>query len=501
MKHSLMILVLAAGAGLLLLLISAALGHPASNSAAAQASEARVVSAGEWLVNTADLITCTLSTTTTDSLTGINSFATAAILADYSNLALVVGPKNATVNPEEDYFRLDNATPNFTYQVRAIPSGVGNYNLGIVVYNASYTPILTDTNTLDGNSATVSIVASNTGPYYFKVFQVSNYCSGGTYSLDASVIAPTSTPGPTSTGTPQPTSIGPTTVPGTDRFEPNYDFAHAATLATDVTYDSLNFVPWGGATEDNDFFKIWVKPGLFYVCETLNLAAGVDTNMIMYSGPSFDNFVAGNDDVTLGDYRSRISYFSNYEGFLYVLVGHGGRLPYAEVRSSTYSLRCEMNVPGQPTTAATSTPRPTSSAAAPTATPRPSSSPLPTPTRAATIPSSSGNDLEVRTLTTPTPPPAATTPALHFVPIDLLVYYDGNDDHSPGAGEGIAGILVLAFDTANGEQIAQGFTDELGHLQFTAAAQGAVRLSVPYLGINRLVGSEGESIYVRIGPQ
>jgi len=65
----------------------------------------------------------------------------------------------------------------------------------------------------------------------------------------------------------------------------------------------------------------------------------------------------------------------------------------------------------------------------------------------------------------------------------------------------VAGLLVLAYDTGSGQQIAQGFTDELGHLQFTAAAQGAVRLNIPYLGINQLVGSDGASIYIRLGPR
>jgi len=85
--------------------------------------------------------------------------------------------------------------------------------------------------------------------------------------------------------------------------------------------------------------------------------------------------------------------------------------------------------------------------------------------------------------------------------MDLLIYYDANDDRSPGAGEGVAGLLVLAYDTATSEQIAQGLTDDLGHLQFTAAVQDAVRLSIPYLGVNYLVGSEGASIYVRIPPE
>ncbi len=436
-----------------------------------------------------NLITCTLAVTTTDPLPGINSFATAAILADYSGLALVQGNRGDKVNPEEDYFRLDNATLGWTYEVYAIPDGLGNYNLGIIVYDASYTPVLTDVNPLDGASAQVRLVATTAGPYYFKVLQITPLCGGGTYRLDANALAPTATP----TGAPGPTSTPPPTgIPGADRFEPNYDFDRAATIATNVTYDNLNFIPWGGATEDNDFYKIWVKPRLLYTCETSNLAPGVDTNIIIYDHNR--NALGGNDDVTLGDYRSRISYLSTYEGYLYVLVGHGGRIPYSEVQNSTYSLRCTMEVPGLPTPAPTATPRATPVAPKDVPTPPPFTSPLPTDTP---IPA---GELSVRLISTPTPVPPQTTPAPRFVPLDILVYYDSNNDRSPGAGEGVAGLRIIAYDTLTGDQIAEGVTDETGRLRFTAAVRGAVRIFVPYLGIGRVVEGEGASVYIRIAP-
>ncbi|MCS7178816.1 MAG: hypothetical protein RML46_07785 [Anaerolineae bacterium] len=441
----------------------------------------------------ANLITCTLAVTTTDAIPYNQSFSTAAILADYTGLALVQGVPGEAKNPSEDYFRLDNAVPGWTYEVSAVPDGVGNYNLGLIVYDAAQTPILTDTNTLDGNSARVRLVAGGTGPYYFKVLQISNYCSGGTYHLEASASAPTATPTPTPTPTGTATSPPPTGIPGADRFEPNYDFDRAATIATGVTYDNLNFIPWGGATEDNDFYKLWVKPGLLYTCETLNLAPGLDTNIIYYDRNR--NGLGGNDDVTPGDYRSRITYLSPYEGWLYILVGHGGRFPYAEVQNSTYSLRCTVEVPGLPTPAPTATPRPPTATPVNkdwTPTPEPFISPPPTPT------SSQGVELSVRLIATPPPPSPEATPAPRFVPLDILVYYDANNDRSPGAGEGVAGLRILAYDTLTGEQVAEGTTDEQGHLRFTAAVRGAVRIFVPYLGIGRVIGGEGASVYIRI---
>jgi hypothetical protein len=450
------------GVAIILLLLSLQANRPANSMAA---PPVRPDLFRFQSIVPADPITCTLAMTTTDALPGINSFDTAAILADYTGLALVQGNKGDAVNPEEDYFRLDNAVVGWTYEVSAIPDGVGNYNLGIIVYDSARTPILTDTNTLDGNSARVAMVAGSGGPFYFKVFQISNFCSGGTYHLEASAAAPTATPTPSPTPTGTATPPPPTPISGIDRFEPNYDFDHAATIATNVTYDNLNFIPWGGATEDNDFYKIWVKPGLLYTCETLNLAPGLDTNIIIYDHNR--NPLGGNDDVTLGDYRSRISYLSTYEGYLYVLVGHGGRLPYSDVQNSNYSLRCSMEVPGLPT-------------------------PVPTATPVA------GVELSVRLISTPAPPSPEATPAPRFVPLDILVYYEPNHDRSPGAGEGVAGLRVLAYDTLTGEQIAEGVTDDVGRLRFTAAVRGAVRIAVPYLGISRVVEGEGASIYIRI---
>ena len=489
MKRSLWILGLAvaAGCGVLALLTFLFPGQPAPSMAAPLSRSASIALPFPQSL----LITCTLATTTTDALPNINSFDDAAILADYEGLALVQGNKGDERNPEEDYFRLDNAVPNWTYRVEAIPDGVGNYNLGIVVYDASRQPIITDANTLDGNEASVSLVATSSGPYYFKVYQISNYCSGGTYHLTAYASSPTPTPTPTQGPTPTPTSPGPTPIPGADRFEPNYDFDHAATIGVNITYDNLNFIPWGDASEDNDFYKIWVKPGLLYTCETLDLAPGVDTNLIMYDANR--NPIGGNDDVKLGDYRSRFSYFSNYEGYLYILVGHGGRLPLAEVENSEYSLRCSMTVPGQPT--ATPTPRPTRTPR-PYRTPTPPASPLATPT----LPPEA--DLTVRLLSTPTPSPSpsVSTPVPRFVSVDLLVYYDADGDHTPDTGEGVSGIPVIAYDTATGTMITRCFTELSGRCQFTVAVQGQVRISIPYLGVERVI-SEGETgLRIRIPP-
>jgi hypothetical protein len=84
------------------------------------------------------------------------------------------------------------------------------------------------------------------------------------------------------------------------------------------------------------------------------------------------------------------------------------------------------------------------------------------------------------------------------VPISLLVYYDANGDGQPGAGEGVAGISAQAYDAASGELLAQGVTDEQGHLEFTITAQGPVHVTVPFFGFSQLVAGEEGNIRLRV---
>ena len=609
------LLTVAASLGLLLVLFSVIAGQSAPTLAAPRLDYAFSDPLREAYLPLYQAINCTLATTTTDSLesagTYNDDYTSAARLANYTDLALAPGDKDELVPPKDDWFRLDNAVIGSTYEVDAIPDKTTNYNLGIIVYDENLTPIITDTNTAN-NYAEVALVADGQGPYFFKVFQFSQQCSGETYHLDFSVTPPTpipsATPSPWEDGYEQNDSFdqayllpvetlvtlegleglanfyplgdedwfrfwtkdgkwyqattsdlsgvdtymeirnqnnsvvksnddggggyasqsrweaeydgyyyvritnkvqttgsydltieeesapapGPSPTPGpgadteADSCEDNLDFVYACVVAANQS-QTFNLVPpYGGV--DNDFFKIWVKPGFIFECATSDLSPGVDTNMIVFNGPSWDNAIGGNDDVEPGNYSSYFAYYATYEGWLYLLVGTGDRTP-SDIYNSNYTLRCDMHVPGQPT--ATSTPQPATTPGTPTATPTPSGSPV-------AIPTPSG-DLTVRTLTTPTPIPA-TTPAPRFIPISLLVYYDANDDHQAGAGEGIAGVSAQAYEAATNQLLAQGFTDEQGSLEFTVAAQGPVRVSVPFFGFSQLVAGEGASIYVRVPP-
>ncbi|MBN2002843.1 MAG: hypothetical protein JXA21_05760 [Anaerolineae bacterium] len=163
---------------------------------------------GEWsniesVVIPSYPIRCSVAVTTTDSApTGNHSIDTAAIVANYIGQSLldVAGPvpptTSASIPTRSDFYRLDNALVNYRYTIQALPEYTNNYNLGIIVYDNSQRPIYTDTDT-STNSATISFIPNNAGPYYLEVFQVSAQCTGRTYTLIfKSPVPPTSTPIP-----------------------------------------------------------------------------------------------------------------------------------------------------------------------------------------------------------------------------------------------------------------------------------------------------------------
>jgi hypothetical protein len=365
---------------------------------------------------------------------------------------------------------------------QATTSGLSGVDTYVEVYNENGDRVAYDNDSAGGFASRAEWQAAYDGYYFIKVTNLVDGSTGSdTYDLSITEISVAAT------ATPQPAGTNPDADRCDRRELGNFDFDHACVMSSDVS-ESLNFVPppYGGT--DNDYLKMWVKPGLLYKCGTSGLSPGVDPNMILYDNNR--NTIAGNDDVEPGNFNSYLAYFATYEGWLYLLVGTGDRTP-PNLADSDYTLRCDMEIPGQ----ATATPGPTNTPApGATATPRPpdaTPTPFPTPTPP--------EELSIRPLTTPTPAPV-TTPAPRFIPIRLLIYYDGNDDRQPGAGEGISGISVQAYEVVTNQLLAQDFTDDLGNLEFTVAAQGPVRVSVPFFSFSQLVAGEGASVYLRVPP-
>lgn len=446
-------------------------------------------------------ITCTVNITTTDAIPNNQSVNTAATVANYSGLALVPSPTypfspGNQVAPLDDWFVLGNATPNFQYSFEATPDAGGNYNLGMEIYTSnvinSSTLYKSDINTGDGNSTKIVTDFPGLGPYYIRIFQISNFCSGGTYNLRFSQTGPTSTPTPTNTPTRTPTG---TPAPfacttGADRFESNNDFETATTIGLGVKYDNLNFVQCvqDESTWDNDYFRVRVKPGMIVTCRTLGLSPGTDTNLILYDVNG--NGINGQDDFNraAGDLSSSVTYFSTYEGWLYGLVGEGFHRPQSEQAAATYSYECIIGTQSTPTVA----PTPTDAPGQPTRTPvppTPTETPIPTPTLSPTPPF-----IRISPLPTATPVGLPTT----NIPVSVLVYYDANNNNKADPGEGVVGVSARVFDLTNGKLLAQGLTDQTGRATFTVSAPGAVQLVVPYLNFSTIILPVGGSAVIRV---
>ncbi len=452
-----------------------------------------------------DEVSCTLTTTTTDSLNNVNACPLgqdpetcadrAVTLADYNNLALVAdGTPGDEIPAHTDWFRLDNAQVGGLYTMEALPDRTTNYNLGIFVYDLELNLVLSDANPQDKNRAQVVLLAANQGPYFFQVTQISAFCQGGTYRVDTSFTGATPTPteGP---ATPSPTP--PPARASADECEPNGSLEDACVIPVNADR-TFNFVPPFGEGPDNDFYKVWVKPNLHYRCQTSDLAPGVDPNMIVFTGPSWDAAIGGNDDIEPCNFNSAFTYFSNYSGWLYLLIGTGDRTP-SDIFDSNYTLRCDKS-----TTPflATSTPPPTverdPSGKLPSPVPTATATPTPTePESPVATPSSAAQSLSVRRLAAST----AATPHPRFVPVSLLVYYDANGDGQRGAGEGIAGVSARAYEAETNELLAQDYTDAQGNLTFSVSARGAIRLDVPFLSLSHLVVGDEATLQVRIPPQ
>ncbi len=449
-------------------------------------------------------INCTLettSTTTTDTTWNNHGFGTNIQVSNYTDLSLISSTgdlPDSSVPAESDFYRLDNAVIGAKYTIQAKPDRTLNYNLGIRVYDKDQQEILTDIDT-STYYAIVTLIPEDFGPYYVEVFQVSAQCTGDTYSLIYNYTAPTPTPSPTATAMPGPTATpqpGATWMVGFDQYEPNFGFNIATTIAPGITYN-MNFVPWGGGDVDNDFLKIRVKPGLQLTCETSDLDPAVDPRMVFYSGPSEQTYVMANDDIGLGDFNSRLSYYATYEGYVYILVGQGSRMASRDTVNSHYSVACDLSVLGDPTPQPGQTPIPDKDAPTPAPTPTPQTSVVATPTPPAAV--EEDVTLTFRLVTRPETPTVTPEPS-GFRTFRVIVYFDADQDGVMGAGEGVTGFFVQVLSPDGQRELAQGYTDDQGHLSFTVPTIGTVRVVVPLLGVDRLIEASKPEVKIRIAP-
>jgi hypothetical protein len=337
------------------------------------------------------------------------------------------------------------------------------------------------------------------GLYWIKLWNkdASPRIAGQTYNLTVieqgqQPITPTVTPLP----------ITPTPYPaGADRFEYNGDFDFAPSIAPGVKYEQLNFVPYqppSPDTVDNDFFRLPVKQGVYYTCETQDLQGGTDTNLIVYNQDR--QGIGGHDDLSPADkaqgrFGSRVSWLAGYNGFVYILIGDVNPPRAHEGATRTYSLVCRVGLPDTPT--------PTVNPNPPTATPPPvpptplppenTPTPFPTPRPA--------QNLVVRPIDpSALVPTAQPTPTPRVISLDVLIFIDNIRNNLPDPGEGVANAPVRVSDERTGTPLGLGYTDGDGRVRFSITNDGPVRVDVPIFGYSTVIDSPQASLQIAMIP-
>ncbi len=413
----------------------------------------------------------------------------------YSTSAGLVLPLN-TLWPagDIDFFRF-HAKGGSAYEVltRDLDAGIDTF---LRVYDSNGREIASnDDGSPLSRASLVTFSAPSSGFYYASVTNLDpSDPANKTYSFEVKEVVGTATP---------------TSVASVDDCEPNDTFQSACLILLDTTYnfDFVPVIPGGG--RDNDFFRVWVKAGLHYECETLNLSSVNDTNMILYYGPGEEFGIDGNDDKDRlgGDLGSMVGFTANYTGWLYVLVGPGPNMEpdYTQSHLYTYSLECRQPV-------ATPTPTPTNTTAPPppstggnnggggqVASPTPFNFP-PTPTAfefPTLAPPTQPPNVEINPLPTRTPEAAP----IQEITVDVTIYYDVNMDAMPDATEGIMDVAVILYDNGTGQLLSFGTTNEAGNVRFgPISASNPIRVSVPYLNYSEVI-SESTTIQLRVVPR
>ena len=390
-----------------------------------------------------------------------------------------------------DYYRFAVKSGTF-YQLTTSDLSPG-IDTVLKVYNQNGQPIAENDDFGPAGELHSQLVvqADTTGFYFARVVNKSpadaanrTYC----FAIDAM-----EQPTPTATPTLLPTRTG------SDTCEPNGRI-DIACLFGDNQSQAFNFVPPFNEGPDQDFYRIWVKPGTTVTCETNQLSAVTDTNMIML-GPNGEDFnpQLGNDDKAPGDRGSRLTFTSFYTGWLHVLVGPVNPVLVAQAAQFTYTLACTSSVPPTATPTTPFVAPPTGGGGGIIA---PTITPLPTPT-----------PFDLSALLTPSPVvipevtiqplPTATPPsgALQTATVNVTVFYDSNFNFTPEINEGIQDVAVALYDNTNGRLLAFGYTNQAGAVRFEAIpSSGAVRVEVPLLNYTQIVGTGESNISVRVAP-
>jgi hypothetical protein len=328
--------------------------------------------------------------------------------------------------------------------------------------------------------------------------------------------------------TPSPAApVAPTTPEerGADAYAGNYNWDFAPAIPVGERLETLTFGCPAFEYLDlatcvvPDFFRIQVKGGQCYAAQTQDLAAGIDTNLIVY-GPERDQAAprGGSDDAAHGDFSSAVTFCVPPEAGVrdaYLLIGQvGNRPPPAPIGERTYSLLVTALVPAIPRGSPTPTPlsSPTTAPAGgaagggttggapstgnggsggmgtdggPGASVPPPAAPanpadgdgrvIPAPTERPNAGPLPGLVVEEIPLTEAEQP---TSIPQRGVPLSLSACYDRNQNQACDIDEGIAGLSVYVTDGRSGAVLGQALTDPSGQAALTVRVEDTAELIV-----------------------
>ena len=407
---------------------------------------------------------------------------------------------------DQDYFTFF-AKRGFTYRVFTddLDPGVDTV---LTVYNPQGNVIATNDDYQGNRRSQVEFEANADGFYFARILnQDLTDPADKRFCFNVSEL-------PAATPTITPTPLPP--LAGGDSCEWNSTIEFACLIGVDEPKTGLNFVPTLGSPQDTDMFRLWVKVGIQYTCETYNLSAYADTNIILLNqnGDPFSPPI-GNDDrldpETLPDFSSKVTYLASYTGWLYVEVGPVNVPDYEDAHLQTYDLVCNSSVSTPtPTPTATFPPLPptggtggTGATAVPIATPTtfafPTFPPTPTPFM---LPTSTATPTPPIVQFQPLPTSTPLSGGVQDITINVTLYYDVNNSFTPELTEGIENVVVFLFDSATGNLLLVGTTNETGTVRFSPVmASGPVRVVVPFLNYNQIIVGGSTDLLLRIAPQ
>lgn len=330
--------------------------------------------------------------------------------------------------------------------------------------------------------------------------------AGKTYCVKFTLTNPTATPTPTPTfALSAAHDACRTELQFPDNDQPAYACLLELTSADAGSAVQRNFVPRAEGVTDIDYYRVWVREGNFYTCTTSELSEFNDTRM-KFLNPD-QAVLVENDNASPLTAGSEASYLATYTGWMYILVEPVVGVEYRIADRYVYQLACTAEL-----TTPTPTPRPTQ-AQVNNGGARSTSTPTPTSTAEAQPQETIDVLATVQAASTPTPPPTAR-PNISINPVptnppvmtpsfsanlQVVLFYDRNQNNLPEIDEGIVDMAVLAKDSATGELLALGYTNDAGIIRFELQPSSqTINIMIPYLNIDQTVSTNSNDLLIKV---